>query len=190
MSPALLGAALVACVGAGLADLAVLNVAVVPALVSSASKSEPSSRQRARLASAPLTLLPAAHVVTMPDPAPEAVSVSSSTSDEPAQSSALLVILEFESSSHHVDARARWALRLNLKALRNAAVVRVVGHADASGPDELNDRISGERATAVVQKLIEGGVEAARIQSEARGERELRPDGNSRRVEVYVGGQS
>jgi outer membrane protein OmpA-like peptidoglycan-associated protein len=64
----------------------------------------------------------------------------------------------------------------------------VIGHADASGPEQLNDQLSARRAQAVARRLLGSGISAARVRVDARGEREPREAGNSRRVEVFVGG--
>jgi outer membrane protein OmpA-like peptidoglycan-associated protein len=102
----------------------------------------------------------------------------------------LVVILEFEPLSSHLNGRASWLLMQQLVRLREASAVIVIGHADASGPDELNARLSAERAAAVARRLVNRGMARESIRVEARGESEPRPEGNSRRVEIYVGEKS
>ncbi len=48
----------------------------------------------------------------------------------------------------------------------------VVGHADQIGTDAYNLRLSGQRAEAVRAYLVGKGVDAGRMRTEARGERE------------------
>ncbi len=72
--------------------------------------------------------------------------------------------------------------------------VLVVGHTDATGPDEYNQRLSERRAMAVADYLSSNtGVDRFRLRTEGRGEREPRADNSTeagrqlnRRVEVYV----
>lgn len=63
---------------------------------------------------------------------------------------------------------------------RNLTALHVVGHADASGPNKYNDKLSMRRANAVRDALIQRGVDAALIRVDGRGEDELlvkTPDG-------------
>lgn len=50
--------------------------------------------------------------------------------------------------------------------------VQVVGHTDAKGPEDYNQRLSEERAASVVTSLTESGVPAARLRAAGRGETE------------------
>jgi len=50
--------------------------------------------------------------------------------------------------------------------------ITVDGHADRSGPDEYNVRLSRERAEAVRNELAAAGVPASRVQLRAHGERD------------------
>lgn len=52
------------------------------------------------------------------------------------------------------------------------AQIRVIGHASPSGTDEYNMRLSQRRAMAVRDELVRAGLDAGRLQVEARGERE------------------
>lgn len=69
----------------------------------------------------------------------------------------------------------------------------VIGHTDRTGTDELNDRLSLQRANIVRELLISRGFDARRIEAVGRGSREpLVPhpaDGNeprNRRTEIIV----
>lgn len=73
------------------------------------------------------------------------------------------------------------------------SVVHVVGHTDSIGSDAYNQRLSEQRAEAVVSYLASAGVARDRLRAEGRGETEPR-DTNAteagrqlnRRVELYV----
>ncbi len=51
--------------------------------------------------------------------------------------------------------------------------VTIIGHADTSGPDKYNQKLSERRAEATKQALIGLGVAPLQIQTEGRGEHEL-----------------
>jgi outer membrane protein OmpA-like peptidoglycan-associated protein len=72
--------------------------------------------------------------------------------------------------------------------------VRIVGHTDSTGSDELNDRLSVQRAESARQYLAARGVHPDRIVIAGRGEREPIADNSTeagrarnRRVEIYLG---
>ncbi len=82
-------------------------------------------------------------------------------------------------------------------------VIIAVGHTDSFGTDRYNDRLSIRRAEAVQAYLVSKGVEANRVYTEGKGERQLKVDPKSckgnrtaqiacqqpnRRVEVEVVG--
>jgi outer membrane protein OmpA-like peptidoglycan-associated protein len=69
---------------------------------------------------------------------------------------------------------------------------RVEGHTDSTGSDALNKRLSGERAQAVVNYLIEKGIPSERMTSVGYGEERPIADNNTRegrrtnrRVEIH-----
>jgi OOP family OmpA-OmpF porin len=66
--------------------------------------------------------------------------------------------------------------------------IEVDGHADSSGPAELNRRISAARARAVAAVLVEAGVDPSRIEVRAHGEEQPSETGEDRRVEVVIRG--
>jgi outer membrane protein OmpA-like peptidoglycan-associated protein len=75
--------------------------------------------------------------------------------------------------------------------------VRIIGHTDSTGSDELNNRLSLERAQATRQYLASRGVNANQIHVAGRGEHEPVADNNSdagrarnRRVEIFLGEHS
>jgi outer membrane protein OmpA-like peptidoglycan-associated protein len=72
-------------------------------------------------------------------------------------------------------------------------LVAVHGHSDDSGPEELNRRISEQRAMAVARALVDGGVEAKRVLVVGHGPAQplasnASPDGRerNRRVEIEL----
>lgn len=76
---------------------------------------------------------------------------------------------------------------------RPAAEIVIIGHTDRVGSEDENEALSARRVESVRTLLIDGGIEAARIDTAYRGEREplvATPDGVSdpvnRRVEISV----
>jgi OOP family OmpA-OmpF porin len=56
-------------------------------------------------------------------------------------------------------------------ALANPSMsLRIVGHADRSGPVAYNQTLSERRANRVIEELVSGGVDPVRISGEAVGE--------------------
>jgi OmpA-OmpF porin, OOP family len=165
-----LDAALLLCLSAGAADLLALNLLVLPAARA------PAPHQLSPEVAASASVREHLELVAV-SPAPSA----------PAEAREPLAIVEFAQSSLRVDKRATGALSGALDGLRDAPEIVVVGHADASGPEQLNERLSERRAAAVARWLLDSGIAAARLRVEARGEREPRLQGNSRRVELFVG---
>lgn len=78
-------------------------------------------------------------------------------------------------------------------AIRESPEIMVIGHTDRVGSQSYNDRLSRERATAIVTHLAEQGIDRDTMTAAGRGERELLvPTANSvaeprnRRVELSV----
>jgi outer membrane protein OmpA-like peptidoglycan-associated protein len=72
--------------------------------------------------------------------------------------------------------------------------VRIIGHTDSTGSDELNNRLSVDRAQATKNYLVSRGVSSNQIAVAGHGEREPVADNNSdagrarnRRVEIFLG---
>ena len=68
------------------------------------------------------------------------------------------------------DARARLNDVVELLATESGQRVRIEGHTDATGGAELNLRISQQRADAVMEALVELGIDAGRIQAMGMGQ--------------------
>ena len=104
--------------------------------------------------------------------------------------------VEFEFGSYDLTPQARDLLSNLASALEDAALsqhrFRLAGHTDAVGSDEVNDRLSKERAEAVLHFLVsEHGIAADRLETAGYGKRQLLfvdapEDGRNRRVEVSV----
>ena len=72
--------------------------------------------------------------------------------------------------------------------------VRIIGHTDSTGSDELNNRLSVDRAEAVKNYLVSRGVNGSAVQIAGRGEHEPVADNSTdagrarnRRVEIFLG---
>jgi len=77
----------------------------------------------------------------------------------------------------------------------NLEVIVAVGHTDSIGSDAYNDKLSMRRSDAVKQYLVKKGIEANRIYTEGKGERQPVADNKTdsgraknRRVEIEVVG--
>jgi len=79
----------------------------------------------------------------------------------------------FEPGEAYLDGKARIALNGVVNFLRaNAKVsLRIVGHADATGEDSFNDRLSERRCEAVRQYFLGKDLAPERLVIEAYGER-------------------
>jgi OOP family OmpA-OmpF porin len=183
VSNAALSGALALCLGAGAVDLLALNLVVLPAARGPMpSPIEPEVPPRAH-----------APAIAKRDTHPELAAlfpVPVAAQPAPRAEPLPVAVLEFDVASRRVDRRGATSMSQTLRQLRDASEIIVIGHADASGPEQLNDRLSAQRAAAVARRLVEGGILETRVRVDARGEREPRKEGNSRRVEIFVGGQS
>jgi OmpA-OmpF porin, OOP family len=103
--------------------------------------------------------------------------------------------LYFPTGSTEVTAESQPVLEALLAevAKREAVEVQVTGHTDRIGTDADNDRLSLERAQAVLAMLIQRGLKTTFIRAVGRGEREPlvptpdeQPEPRNRRVEVIV----
>lgn len=103
--------------------------------------------------------------------------------------------LQFELGKNELTAESRRKFDEVLAELakRPVADVRVIGHTDTSGADELNDRLSRDRAGFVRDELVKLGLKAESIEVLGRGKRAPKygkpdgpPDDRDRRVEVFV----
>jgi outer membrane protein OmpA-like peptidoglycan-associated protein len=73
------------------------------------------------------------------------------------------------------------------------SVVRIIGHADATGSDEANNYLSAQRAQSVRNFLVDRGVNGNRVETAGRGSREpvatndtAEGRARNRRVEIFL----
>jgi outer membrane protein OmpA-like peptidoglycan-associated protein len=85
-----------------------------------------------------------------------------------------------------------FARDLELPSLQHLTI-HIVGHADSTGPDAVNDPLSVARADSVRKHFVARGIAAARIEVEGRGEHQplvdnAKPYGRAlnRRVEIVL----
>jgi outer membrane protein OmpA-like peptidoglycan-associated protein len=74
-----------------------------------------------------------------------------------------------------------------------ALVIEISGHTDNTGSDEINNKLSLERANAVKENLLKGGIDQARIRTKGYGKSKPKADNATeegrqinRRVEIEI----
>lgn len=116
-------------------------------------------------AAAPAVMTEPVAPVAEPAPASAPAPLKSSSFSEQS-------LFAFDSAQLQPEGRANLQqLAREVQAMEYAQVT-VIGHASPPGTDEYNMRLSQQRAQAVRDELVAGGVDAARIRVEARGESE------------------
>ena len=80
--------------------------------------------------------------------------------------------LTFESNSARITEQARPNVDdlLQIMQAYPTLQIRIEGNTDSTGDDAINDPLSGERAEAVKQALIKGGIAASRVTTRERGD--------------------
>jgi outer membrane protein OmpA-like peptidoglycan-associated protein len=151
---------------APLAHLRTGEVMVRPDLVVIAGQAWTKAR-RDELESAVHKNLAAAGLATVP------TLIQISVSPDPALLRRLAALdLRFASRSAEISSDARSALNSLVQELRRTDLpIRVIGHADATGPASKNGAISRERADAVRQLLVMAGIPSPRITALGGGDR-------------------
>ena len=89
----------------------------------------------------------------------------------PAQAGPFLVFFDWDKSVLTADAR-RVLDQIVLRERNSAEAIHLIGHADRSGPDNYNLKLSQRRADSTKAYLVSHGIAANRITTEARGERD------------------
>ena len=143
------------------------------------------------------------YVFTAPKPAPEPVAAPT-PAPAPAPTAApapapvqvprtYLVFFDFDKAEIRPEARRIIETAAANRETADVTRLEVTGHADRSGPDRYNERLSMRRAEAVRAELVRLGVPANEIAIFAKGEREplvQTPDGvrepQNRRVEIVL----
>ena len=204
------GQVLIALLGLGAADLAALNLWALPGVFTVTEIDAASDGTQVQAAAPTAVALPnpppMAAAAPAPAPAPVAAAPApaehehdaAATARKPAPATPAAVAVEaaeantvilFGRGTWWVGRKGRAALRSSLAGLsRERVVVEIDGHADAAGPQGLNQRISQERAQAVAAVLRHTGLAADQIHVRAFGERSPSHDGRSRRVEIRIRG--
>ena len=74
-----------------------------------------------------------------------------------------------------------------------ALVIEISGHTDNTGSDEINNKLSLERANAVKDYLLKGGIDTVRIRTKGYGKSKPKADNATeegrqinRRVEIEI----
>jgi OOP family OmpA-OmpF porin len=150
----------------------------------------PAAVQAPSQADAPgLSAAPAPAAAASPAPAPTPVAASSKVTY------AADAFFDFNKSVIKPEAKAKLDdLVDKIKAI-NLEVIIAVGHTDAVGSDEYNQKLSMRRSNAVKAYLINKGVDKTRIYTEGKGEKQPVADNSTkegraknRRVEIEVVG--
>ncbi|MBO0953209.1 OmpA family protein [Fibrella forsythiae] len=103
--------------------------------------------------------------------------------------------LTFDTNSAAITAQARPNVDdlIQIMQAYPSMAIRIEGNTDSTGDEAINDPLSGERAQAVKQALIDGGIEASRLSTRERGD--TKPvatnkteagRGKNRRIDVIV----
>ncbi|MFN2646528.1 MAG: outer membrane protein OmpA [Burkholderiales bacterium] len=103
------------------------------------------------------------------------------------------VLFDFDKSAVKPDGKAKLDDLASKVRGVNLEVVIAIGHADSIGSDAYNQRLSVRRAESVKAYLVSKGIEANRIYSEGKGEKQPVADNRTRegraknrRVEIEV----
>ncbi|MBO0936508.1 OmpA family protein [Fibrella sp. HMF5335] len=103
--------------------------------------------------------------------------------------------LTFDTNSARITDKARTNVDdlIQIMQAYPTLAIRIEGNTDSTGDDAINDPLSGERAEAVKEALIKGGISADRIATRERGDSKpvasnATPDGRekNRRIDVIV----
>ena len=135
---------------------------------------------------------PAPRAAPAPVPAPGAAPKPAAAKPEKV-TTASTVNFDFDRYVIRPDARGKLDDLVGKLRTVNLEVVIAIGHTDSIGPDAYNQKLSVRRAESVKAYLVSKGVEANRVYTEGKGEKQpvasnKTSDGRSknRRVEIEV----
>ena len=172
---ALLGAGL----GLGALDVVWINVSLAPALIAS---DRPQPMQAHIVEETPV---PTPTVEPIPEPAPP-VTPAAPVEEPPAPMTASVY---FDTGSSELSVEARQSLVKLVAKVPASGEIIAEGHADARGPERINEALSKDRAVAVQQALIGLGIERERIQVKFAGAAESSDElWRDRRVDIQIVG--
>lgn len=110
-----------------------------------------------------------------PSPAPRAAAPAPSAPPAPTESKRIVLRgINFDFDKSNIKREFVPVLDEAAQLLKDNPNVQITieGHTDAKGADEYNQRLSERRAKAVKQYLVSRGVEASRLDTVGKGERE------------------
>jgi outer membrane protein OmpA-like peptidoglycan-associated protein len=171
--------------GLGGADLAILNLWILPALLTVTDISP--SRQPVE--SRPMHVEQFKVTQQAKLEAAAAVASEANTAPRPTAAESTRVRVLFSSGNWWIGPHGRGALTgVLVKISESDRPIEVIGHADSPGSRSVNQRVSELRARAVANLLIEEGVAESRIHVRGVGEDQPSRDGRDRQVEIWLGG--
>jgi len=136
---------------------------------------------------------PPAPAPVAPAPAPAPVAAPIATSEK--VSFAADAFFDFDKAVLKPDGKAKLDDLTSKLGTINLEVIIAVGHTDSVGTDAYNDKLSLRRSEAVKAYLLSKGVDANRVYTEGKGEKQPVADNNTaagraqnRRVEIEVVG--
>ena len=103
---------------------------------------------------------PAAPVAAMPKPAAEKITVAADA------------LFDFNKATLRPAGKAKLDELVSKAAAIKLEVILVVGHTDRIGSDSYNQKLSEKRAAAVKEYLVAKGIEANRVYTEGKGEKQ------------------
>lgn len=126
-----------------------------------------------------------------------AVSATAKPSAPNQGTASISMQINFDFNSDAISAGSQSTVNNLAQAMKSAELssrrFMIIGHTDAKGSAEYNQRLSERRAASVKRSLTEGGVPADRLQTAGRGKEQLLNSDNpnaaeNRRVEVQASG--
>ncbi len=154
---------------------------------------EPEKLENGKCVAPPPPPAPAPAAPAAPAPAPKAAPAAAPTSEK--VSFAADAFFDFDKAVLKPEGKAKLDDLASKLGGINLEVIIAVGHTDSVGTDEYNQKLSVRRSEAVKAYLVSKGVEANRVYTEGKGEKQPVDDNKTaagraknRRVEIEVVG--